>query len=79
MNDAEFEDVCERITNLLRFEGEEQAVAERDRINEQLAPEQNLHFQGLAGGNMLAFTLFDTKTGQAVKNKTKMWIRFEGM
>ena len=55
MNDAEFEDVCERITNLLRFEGEEQAVAERDRINEQLAPEQNLHFQGPAGGNMLAF------------------------
>jgi hypothetical protein len=78
MNDAEFEAICERITNLLRFEGEEQAVAERDRINKQLSPVQNLHFQGPAGGNMLTFTLFDTKTGQAVKNQTKMWIPLKG-
>ena len=74
MTDEDFEAACERITNLYRSKGIDQAVAERDIINAKLAPEYRLAFQGQKGGKMLAFTLHDLNTGETVKQTTKMWI-----
>ena len=74
MTDEDFEAACERITNLYRSKGIDQAVAERDIINAKLAPEYRLAFQGQKGGKMLGFTLHDLNTGETVKQTTKMWI-----
>ncbi len=74
MTDEDFEAACERITNLYRSKGIDQAVAERDIINAKLAPEYRLAFQGQKGGKMLGFTLHDLNTGETLKQATKMWI-----
>jgi hypothetical protein len=74
MTDEDFEAACERITNLYRSKGIDQAVAERDIINAKLAPEYRLAFQGQKGGKMLGFTLHDLNTGETLKQTTKMWI-----
>jgi hypothetical protein len=74
MTDEDFEAACERITNLYRSKGIDQAVAERDIINAKLAPEYRLAFQGQKGGKMLGFTLHDLNTGETVKQTTKMRI-----
>jgi hypothetical protein len=74
MTDEDFEAACERITNLYRSEGVDQAVTERDKINQTLAPEYRLAFQGQKGGKMLGFTLHDLNTGETLKQTTKMWI-----
>jgi len=76
MGKQEFETAAERITRIFRNRGEEAAVEERDRINRELATEnQQLWFQGPAGGNFLAFFLQDVRTGQEVLPRiTKMWI-----
>ena len=74
MTDEDFEAACERITNLYRSKGIDQAVVERDRINAKLAPGYRLAFQGQKGGKMLGFTLHDLNTGETVKKTRRMWI-----
>jgi hypothetical protein len=56
-----------QITNIFRQRGEDAAVAERDRINEELSRQnQRIAFQGPAGGNYLIYFLFDTTTNQEI-------------
>jgi len=75
MDNNEFEKIAERITESYRNQGEAAAVAERDRINSQLAPaNQQLWFQGPSGGNYLAFFLHDTTTRKELYRTTRMWV-----
>ena len=67
MNEQEFDAVAAQITNIFWQRSEDAAVAERDRINEELSRQnQRIAFQGPPGGNYLAYFLFDTTTKQEI-------------
>jgi hypothetical protein len=77
MDRQQFEGFAETIVRIFRNQGEDEAVAERDRINRELA-EKNLYlwFQGPVGGSYLAFFLSDTSTQPAreVYRHTIRWV-----
>jgi hypothetical protein len=73
MTDEEFEAACERLTNLYRFEGLDQAIAERDNINANLPPGFALEFVGVTGAKRLTFTLHDLNIHKLLKEQTKIW------
>jgi len=74
MDKQELDQIAEQIARIFRTQGEQAAVAERDRVNERLAAEKlNVWFQGPPGGYFLGFFFHDTVRNQEVHRVTKMW------
>ena len=77
MEKARFEEIVELLIKTYRNYGEDGLFAERDRINEQLAPDSlRLEVQCPAHGNMLTVLLYSLRTqpAQELERTTRMWI-----
>lgn len=77
MEKEKFEEIIESLIKTYRNYGEDRLFAERDRINEQLAPDSLcLEVQGPAHGNMLTVLLYSvgTQPPKEIDRTTRMWI-----
>ena len=77
MKKEKFEEITESLVKTYRNYGEDGLFAERDRINEQLAPDSlRLEVQGPPHGNMLTVLLYSvgTQPPQEIDRTTRMWI-----
>ena len=77
MEKARFEEIFELLIKSYRNQGEDALFAERDRINQQLAPDfLCIDVQGPIHGNMLTVLLYSvgTQPPQELDRTTRMWI-----
>ena len=77
MERARFEEIIELFISIYRNQGEEALFAERDRINQQLAPDfLRIDLQGPIYGNMLTVLLYSVRSQrpQEIDRTTRMWI-----
>ena len=77
MEKARFEEIIELLIKTYRNYGEDELFAERDRVNEQLAPDSlRLEVHGPTYGNTLTVLLYSLRTQPAkeLHRTTRMWI-----
>ena len=77
MEKARFEEIIQLFINIYRNQGEDALFAERDRINQQLAPDLlRIDVQGPIHGDMLTVLLYSVSTQppQEIDRTTRTWI-----